>query len=115
MARFFPDRSIFPMLLLVAGALSSALAAAPTLDKKTPIDYKGGAGCFRLNPNAGTLETCDITLTQGPGTLITAKRATAKGLSENNNGEWSLTGSVHIEFNNAVLDADSATVVFADD
>lgn len=115
MARFFPDRAIIAAALLIAGGLSSLLAAVPALDKKTPIDFKGGEGCFRLNTNAGTLESCDVTLRQGPNTLITAKRASAKGLVGNNNGEWDLTGSVHIEFDNAVLDADSATVTFADD
>jgi len=115
MARFFPDRVVVAALL-IAGALSPAFAASPTVDKKTPIDWKEGEKhCFRADFNAGTLTLCDVTLTQGSTTRITAEHASAKGLSDNNNGEWLLTGTVHIEFNNVILDADSATVVFAQD
>jgi lipopolysaccharide transport protein LptA len=115
MARFSPDRRAVAALLSIAGALSSALAATPTLDSKTPIDFKSGKGCFRANFTAGTLTSCDVILTQGPSTRITADQASAKGLLDDYNGEWVLTGKVHIEFNNAILDADSATVTFADD
>jgi lipopolysaccharide transport protein LptA len=115
MARFFPDRVVVAALL-IAGALNPAFAASPTVDKKTPIDWKEGEKhCFRADFNAGTLTLCDVTLTQGSTTRITAEHASAKGLSDNNNGEWLLTGTVHIEFNNVILDADSATVVFAQD
>jgi len=115
MARFFPDRGVLAALLSIAGAVSSALAAVPTLDSKTPIEFKTGKGCFSANPDAGTLQACDVTLTQGPTTRITADQGSAKGLSDRNNGEWELTGKVHIEFDNAVLDADRATVTFAGD
>lgn len=116
MARFFPDRGVAAALLWIAGALTPVLAASPTLDKKTPIDWaEGKKHCFHLDSKAGTITLCDVTLTQGATTRITADHASAKGLSDNNNGEWLLTGSVHIEFDNVILDADSATVVFAQD
>lgn len=115
MARSFPDRELPAALLWIAGTLSSALAAAPTLDSKTPIELRTGKNCFSANLTAGTLKACDVTLSQGSNTRINAAQASAKGLSDNNNGEWELTGKVHLEFDNAILDADSATVVFADD
>jgi lipopolysaccharide transport protein LptA len=114
MARYFPERGAVAAMLSIAGALSSALAAAPTVDTKTPIDFES-KGRFSANLTAGTLQSSDIILTQGPNTRITADLASAKGLSGDNNGEWELTGKVHIVFDNAVLDADSATVIFAND
>jgi len=116
MARFFPDRGVVAALLLIAGSLSSALAATPQLDKKTPIEWKEGKkGCFRANFSAGTITLCDVTLTQGTSTRITADHAAATGLSDSSNGEWVLAGSVHIEFDSATLDADNATITFAAD
>ena len=54
-------------------------------------------------------------LRQGTQALIRAKNAKARGLSEGNkDGEWQFSNGVHIEFDDAVLDADSATVLFVD-
>lgn len=101
-------------MLSVVGALSPAFTATPAIDPRTPINLETGKNCFSANLNTGTLDACDITLRQGT-TMITAARASARNLTENYNGQWDLTGKVHIEFNNAVLDADSATVNFASD
>jgi lipopolysaccharide transport protein LptA len=100
-------------LLLAAGAVCAAQARL-TLDNQTPIQFEGGAACFRANFGAGTLESCDVTLRQGTQALIQAKNATARRLSEGyEDGEWQFSNGVHIEFDDAVLDADSATVLFA--
>jgi lipopolysaccharide transport protein LptA len=113
MARFFLDRSVSGVLLSVLGSLSPVLAATPAIDPRTPITLEAG-GDLQANLNTGTLEARDITLRQGT-TVITAAHGSAKNLTESYNGQWELTGKVHIEFNNAVLDADSATVNFASD
>jgi lipopolysaccharide transport protein LptA len=113
MARSLPDCRPL-LLLLIAGTLFAAPARI-TLDRETPIQFEGGAACFRGNFSEGTLESCDVILRQGTGTVIKAKNASAKRLSDGyEDGEWQFTGEVHIEFENAVIDSDSATVLFAD-
>jgi len=113
MARSFPDLRLAAGLLLAAGAAWAAQGKV-TLDNRTPIEFEGG--CFKANLGAGTLESCDAVLRQGPRTLIRAKNASARGLSSEGleDGQWQFSNGVHIEFEDAVLDADSATVVFAD-
>jgi lipopolysaccharide transport protein LptA len=115
MARSFPDLPLAAGLLLAAGAVFAAQGKL-ALDNRTPIVFEGGRACFRANLGAGTLESCDVVLRQGTGTLIQAKNAKARGLSSAGleDGEWQFSDGVHIEFDNAVLDADSAMVVFAD-
>ncbi len=114
MARSFRDLGLAAGLLLAAG-LACAAQGKLTLDNQTPIEFEGGAACFRANFSAGTLESCDVTLRQGDQALIRAKNASARRLSEGyEDGEWQFTNGVHIEFQDAVIDADSATVLFAD-
>jgi lipopolysaccharide transport protein LptA len=114
MARSFPNLWLAAGLLLAAGLVSAAQTRL-TLDNQTPIQFEGGAACFRANFGAGTLESCDVTLRQGTQVLIQAKNTKARRLSEGYEaGEWQFSGGVHIEFDNAVLDADTATVLFAD-
>jgi lipopolysaccharide transport protein LptA len=113
MARSFPDLALAAGALLAAGIVCAAQGKL-TLDNQTPIQFEGGAACFRANFGAGTLESCDVTLRQGTQALIQAKNATARRLSEGyEDGEWQFSNGVHIEFDDAVLDADSATVLFA--
>jgi lipopolysaccharide transport protein LptA len=100
------------MLLTIASTLSAAPARVD-IDKSTPIQFESGAGCTRGNFSTGTLDTCALTLRQG-STLIRADKASAKRLSAGyEDGEWQLNSGVHIEFDDAILDADSATVLFA--
>jgi lipopolysaccharide transport protein LptA len=114
MARSFPDFKLAAAMLLATGCVYGAQAKL-ALDNQTPIQFEGGPACFRANFGAGTLESCDVTLRQGTQALIQAKNATGRRLSEGyEDGEWQFTHGVHIEFNDAVLDADSATVLFAD-
>jgi len=97
----------------VLACLEPSLAArAPTADIE--VQNKGRVS---WNFNAGTqLLEQDVELRQAPDTLIRADKAEGSNLQEGNkdNGHWKLSGSVHIEFNGAVLDADRAMVVFAD-
>lgn len=97
----------------VFAALVPALAArAPSASIE--LSYKGR---MYLNLNAGTQQLeQDVTLRQAPDTLIRADKAEGSNLPDGDydNGHWKLSGQVHIEFNGVVLDADSATVAFAD-
>jgi lipopolysaccharide transport protein LptA len=112
MARLFADLRLAAGLLVVAGCAWAAQGKL-ALDNQTPLEFEGA--CFRANPGAGTLESCDVVLRQGMQALIRAKNAKARGLSEGNkDGEWQFSNGVHIEFDDAVLDADSATVLFVD-
>ncbi|MFO1502510.1 MAG: LptA/OstA family protein [Steroidobacteraceae bacterium] len=111
MARSFPELAFAAGLLLAAGTVFAAQGKL-ALDNRTPIEFEGA--CFRANFNAGTLESCDAVLRQGTQALIKAKNAKGRKLSEGyEDGEWQFSNGVHIEFDDAVLDADSATVVFA--
>jgi lipopolysaccharide transport protein LptA len=115
MARSFPDIVLAAALLLAAGSAFAAQGKL-ALDSRTPIEFEGGKACFKANLGAGTLESCDVILRQGAQTVIRAKNAAARGLSSEGleNTEWQFSNGVHIEFDDAVLDADSATVLFAD-
>ncbi|HTQ35557.1 MAG TPA: LptA/OstA family protein [Steroidobacteraceae bacterium] len=93
-------------LLCLSPGRAAAASAAPIL---------AGGENVRTNLNAGTTQWDDFVLHQAPDTVITATRAEGSNLpgGSNDNGHWSLTGKVHIEYQGSVLDADTATVVFA--
>lgn len=120
MAISFPESRRGAALLLVAGLLqlpqadaAAVLDRAAQVDRATPIDVQGRNPRWNVKPD--TFELSDVTLRQGTATLIRAAEAAAQGLTESSdNSRWELTGAVHIEFNDAVLDADSATIVFVD-
>jgi lipopolysaccharide transport protein LptA len=67
------------------------------------------------NFDAGTIQFEQFVLSQAPATLIRAGKASSTGVSagNNDNSNWNLTGPVHVEYQQAVLDADSAKVAFA--
>ena len=104
--------------LLLTGlllCLQPVLAAKvePRIDKETPLEIDGTN--VQHNLNTGTLRARDVTITQGPGTTIRAAVANGRGLKNGyDNSTWELSGAIHIEFDNLVLDADTATVVFND-
>jgi len=79
------------------------------------IEVRNKGKVYR-NFNTGTeVWEQDVTLRQAPDTLIRADKAEGRNLIDGyDDGHWTLSGSVHIEFEGAVLDARSATVVFAD-
>jgi lipopolysaccharide export system protein LptA len=94
--------------------LMPGLAARAPTTARIEVSYKGR---MYLNLRTGTqLFEQDVTLRQAPDTLIRADRAEGSNLPDGNfdNGHWILSGAVHIQFENAELDADRATVIFAD-
>jgi lipopolysaccharide transport protein LptA len=113
MARSFPDtRRIAALLLTVACAGLMPARSATTVDTETPISFTGFIR--NVNIHDGTMQAREIVLQQGAATQIRAAEAAVEGMSGGGyeNSRWQLTGKVHIEFNNAVLDADEATVIF---
>lgn len=71
-------------------------------------------GSVRANYIVGTLAGDNLVLRQG-STLLKASKAEATGLVDGkyDNSSWKLTGVVHLEFDGAILDTRSATIVFA--
>jgi lipopolysaccharide export system protein LptA len=78
-------------------------------------NMQASARFWRANINRGTqLLEQDVELRHDPGTLIRAYKAEGSNLTEGyDNGHWNLTGKVRIEYDDAILDADVATVAFA--
>ncbi|MET0281284.1 MAG: LptA/OstA family protein [Steroidobacteraceae bacterium] len=101
----------------VAAAAMAVVAFLPATAwvaaSRDDIDVEGHSP--DLNLNAGTLSLRDVKLRQGPGTYIKADSTSATGIAEGyQNSRWEFRGAVHIEFDGAVLDADSAVAIFAD-
>lgn len=95
------------VLLLPMPPGYAALAPHSKLDVKFD-DLK------EYNLNEGTLAADGVEITDGSGTLITADSAQGSDITDSyENSHWVLTGRVHIEYDGGVLDADSATVTFA--
>jgi len=95
----------------VAAWLATGVAAR---DATAPIVASNkGQVHFNLPAGTQTLEK-DVELRQAPDTLIRADKAEGTNLPGGNydNGHWVLSGAVHIEFEDTVLDANSATVIF---
>ena len=114
MPRSFPDRlrhcacALFCLMALLCMPQGHAAAPAPG----DPVQVKWVK--LRAERDDGAMSLDGIVITQMRGTLIRARKAEGAGLSNNfDNGRWALTGQVHIEYEDFVLDADAATVVFA--
>jgi lipopolysaccharide transport protein LptA len=113
MASLLIDGAIRRVALALLASLGCAFAAWSAETAGTDIEVEGSNPMVNLN--AGTLMMRDVSLRQGPGTLIRAKQTSARGLTEGyENSEWEFKGEVHIEFDGAVLDADSAIARFSD-
>jgi lipopolysaccharide export system protein LptA len=99
--------------LFAAGTLLFLRSAHPAGAAREPIQFSGFN--TTLNANVGTLSTEKLELTQS-STTLKADKAEATGLVDGkpDNSTWQLTGAVHLEMDGAVLDAQSATVTFAD-
>ena len=118
MASLFPERRggllLLAACLLCLQPVLAAKVQTPRLDRQTPLDVKGDDSEYDMN--LGTLRARDVTITQGPGLTIHATRANGRGLKEGyRDSTWDLSEGIHIELDNAVLDADTATVVFANE
>jgi lipopolysaccharide export system protein LptA len=97
---------------LIAACALLGLAGQAADSKQEPIDVSGDAPQYK----AGTFSITNLKLRQGTGTAINAKDATAKNIAEGyGNATWILKNAVHVEYEGAVLDADAAVVVFAND
>ena len=117
MAPSFPDRRRRGFLAALAGcgALLCRLSGHAAGLSNDAVLYSGQN--LRLHVDSGSFQLDDVRLTQAPDTLITAASGEASGLATADNADnsrWTLTGKVHIEHEGTVLDADNATVVFAD-
>ncbi|MEO6081130.1 MAG: LptA/OstA family protein [Steroidobacteraceae bacterium] len=101
-------------VLAAAGILLCLLPAHAASDKREAIVLRRSTNpAFDLNN--GTVSAANVELVQG-STLLKASKADATGWVDGKyeNSTWKLTGDVHLEFNGAKLDTQSATVVFAD-
>jgi lipopolysaccharide transport protein LptA len=111
-----PDRRRSTLLIAsLLLCLQPVLAAKvePRIDKETPLEIAGTN--MQHNLNTGTLRARDVTITQGPETTIRAAVANGRGLKNGfDNSSWELSGAIHIEFDDLVLEADAATVVFSE-
>jgi lipopolysaccharide export system protein LptA len=97
--------------LLVSLAASAAAAPqAPLLSPTEPIHLH--ASHNEIDSQNNRMLYRDITITQG-GLSISADEANATGL-DFKAGEWIFKGSVHIVMPTGKLDADTATISFAD-
>jgi lipopolysaccharide export system protein LptA len=92
-------------------------AAAPSERIGTILSRVGTITHGGLNANfgAGTFSMQKVVLRQEGGTLISADEVSVSGAEgEFDNSQWELRGSVHVEYEGAVVDADAAAVVFVD-
>ncbi len=113
MATSHPERrrALLAALALAAATLLPAQANVAVSQAEINIEGRNAEG----NLSAGKLSLRDVRLTQGAGTLIKASESTVTGVGESyQNSRWEFRGAVHIEFEGAVLDADTAVAIFAD-
>lgn len=126
MPRSFPERLRARRCLhatLAAFALA-CLAAQPPTRAASPSDRIGTIlsrvgtithGGLNANFEAGTFSMRKVVLRQEGGTLISADEVSVSGAEgEFDNSQWELRGTVHVEYEGAVVDADAAAVVFID-
>jgi lipopolysaccharide transport protein LptA len=111
-------RSLLPAIALACAAvLPIAQAGAPAgrigtiISRIGTISHEGLTGNF----GAGTFSMRKVVLRGDEGLLISADEVSVSGAeSEFDNSQWELRGTVHVEYEGAVLDAGAAAVMFAD-
>jgi lipopolysaccharide export system protein LptA len=104
-------RSVLWALGFVIASAPLPSAVAATIPAGS-IDFQFD-GPFRLGTGGNEVAGEQITITQGASTSIKADKAEGSWPDTKSNSHWKLTGNVHIEYDGSVLDAESATVVFA--
>lgn len=103
----------------VAAALCLLLAPAATLQAgAAPAgEFQIEADGLQLDYAANTLRMPNIVIRQQSpqgNLLIRAREATARGTEPSfENSQWTFTGDVHIEYQDGVLDADTARLSFS--
>jgi lipopolysaccharide export system protein LptA len=113
MPRLYPDRQhrrapALICLIALLGLPHGHAAQAPA--SPVVVNYEGVS--FTRDDRSALLDR--VVITQVEGTLIRASKAEGSKLANGfDSGHWVLTGKVHIEYEDFVLDADAATVVFA--
>lgn len=119
MPLLLPDRRRRGILPALAAAVAHCMLAVPAIAAQAPtpdIDVKGSD--LEGNISSGTFSLRELVVTQPPSsTVIRADHASVRGLQGSggfNNTNWDLQGTVHVEYEGTVLDADGAQVVFAD-
>lgn len=113
MALFLPDhwlRARRAALALAAAVLLPVLAHAAASQEEINLEGHDAQG----NLSAGNFSLRDVKVKQGT-TAINAKQATASGVDDGGqNSRWEFRGAVHVEYEGAIVDADSAVAIFAD-
>lgn len=113
MPRLLPEhlRGGLPALICLAALLCpppGRAAAAAT----SPLQV--GWELLRATRDDETMLMDGVVIRQAQGTLIRARKAEGSNIDNRFiNSRWVLTGQVHIEYDSFVLDAEAATVVFA--
>ncbi len=107
---------------LVYNIDSNALRSEPGSEPDAPIHVLFGEekqiagrfdGSFSLGIGDDTVAGELVTITQADGTLITAKQAQGHWSGTVADSRWTLSGAVHVEHEKVVMDADAATIQFA--
>ncbi len=104
------SRRGFVLALAAAGFVKLLPARAAALPREEVLVNGDN---LKTNPRDGTLSLDNIELRQGKDTFVSAKSATLLD-QENSRLLWDLKGSVHVEFRGAVLDSDSARLLFTE-
>lgn len=100
------------MALAAAGAcgLTPVIAQRNIVGGRIAVEGEGSVWNFE----ADTLTLRNVVLRQEDGTLISARETRAFGIADNfRNTRWELRDTVHIEYRDTRLDADSAIVTYA--
>lgn len=113
MARFLSDRAAAVAALMLALALPVMEPAIPAelsgelvFESWTTVDY---------TPQDGSALIHDAVISHSKDMHIKAKLARLVRHPDNNVEELTLSGGVHIDYRGALLDADSALIVFRDE
>ena len=105
-------RNLFGALAIAALVVAGHPAEAAGISRE-PIDWHADGGVDFGGESSDALVMKRPVVRQGT-TRLTAAKATATGVDQDaGNSSWEFTGDVHLEFDGAELNADSANVVFA--
>lgn len=114
--RFSPRASRRRRLLSALAGCGVVVMLVPGLAARAPtanIEVSNKGKVYRNLSTGIEVWEEDVTLRQAPDTLIRADKAEGSNLADGyDDGRWTLSGAVHIEFEGTLLDANSATVVF---
>jgi lipopolysaccharide export system protein LptA len=113
MARFLSDRAALVAVLIMAVALPVMKPAIPA-ELSGELVFKSWSK-VDYTPQDGSALIHDAEISHSKDMHITAKLARLARLPDNNVEELTLSGGVHIDYRGALLDADSALIIFRDE